>query len=171
MNKQKSIDNPARNLSRRAVMKTGALAAFGATLSPSLATKRAGPPVKYGTNPQHGETVLKAETIFPLLAAWLMLTTHGPDASSVDPAAIACVANLDPDSVTKIMNHYDAAQFKIVRLAFQAAVDELSENTPPYGGHQCPDTIDTLVPVASLLGTPTPDLCSRKFEKSSKSTK
>jgi hypothetical protein len=171
MNKQKSIDNQARNVSRRAVMKTGVLAAFGATLSPSLATKRTGAPVKYGTDTQHGQTVLKAETIFPLLAAWLMLTTHGPDASSVDPAAIACVANLHPDSVTTIMKYYVAADFKAVRLAFQSAVDELSENQPPYGGHQCPDTIDTIVPVASLLGTPTTVLCGPKFEKSSKSAK
>jgi uncharacterized protein (DUF1501 family) len=170
MKKQKSIEKQAPNVSRRTLIKTGALAAFGAALPPSLAAKPATPPVEYGNT--QGKTKLAAETVFPLLAAWLMLTTHGKDPSWVHPDAIACVANLHPNSVKTIMNHYNAGEFKAVRVAFGRVAKELSENDTslPYGGGQCPETIDTIVPVASLLGTPTTVLCGPKFEKPSKST-
>jgi hypothetical protein len=165
MNKQKSIEKQARNVSRRTLITTGALVAFGATLSPSLVAKPAAPPVDYGESA--GQTKLQPETIFPLLAAWLLLTTHAP--GSVNPDAIACVANLHPNSVKTIMKYYDATAFKFVRVAFGKAAKDLAEYKPPYGGGQCPETIDTIAPVASLLGTPTTVRCGPKFEKASKS--
>jgi hypothetical protein len=145
-------------LSRRAMLKTSTAAAFGATLAPSAIALPPHKPVDYGTG--SGQTLLKPETVFPLLAAWLLLTTNGPS-QSVNLDIISCVANLHPNSAMKIKQVYDndPNKFKPVRDAFGALAKAFAMNAPPYSGGQCPDHVDTIAPVAALLGTPTKIVC------------
>jgi hypothetical protein len=167
MSARKSVEKHTRNVSRRTLIKTGALAAFGVTLSPSLVAEPAGSPLDYGNGA--GQTPLDEKTIFPLLAAWLLLTTQVPGGATAD--AIACVANLSSTSAATIFRHYDASAFKAVRVAFGAAVQEFAQGQPPYNTGQCPKTVDTIGPVASLLGTSAPVLCGPKFDKSARPKK
>jgi hypothetical protein len=118
------------------------------TKSPEGAKMAGGPPIYYGKNP--GQTPLDASTVYPLLAAWLLLTTNGP-ASTVQKATISRVANIDPRSVDVILQQYNKypQSFSDVRTALGVIAAAFASG-PPYSGGQCPEVPETIGPVAGL---------------------
>ena len=150
-----NIANQKRKLgSRRTILKTAATAAIGLMLNSEAQAGRAVPKIYYGNDPAHnpGQTPLDASNVFPLLAAWLLLTTNGP-ASSVSADTITSVANLDPRSTAAILKVYTdrkyAASFSKVRIAFSSLAKQFA-NSEPYNGGQCPDDVQTIAPIATL---------------------
>jgi hypothetical protein len=118
-----------------------------------------------------GKTELVPETIFPLFAAWLLFTTNGP--FNIDADLLSCAAGLHPDSAKRVLEVFDtnASAFKPVRTLFEGLAKEFSAGKVPYSGGQCPAVADTVAPVASLLGTPTPKACPPSKQSAKPSAK
>ncbi len=138
----------AEGLSRRTMLKTATGAALGVALGPLASATPVAQPIYYGK--MAGQTPLDATNVFPLFAAWLLLTTNGP-AQTVDKATISKVANLDSRSTDDIWQKYSDNQqsFSDVRKAFgELAIKFASKQ--PYSGGQCPDDAATVAPVATL---------------------
>ncbi|MBB5337837.1 hypothetical protein [Tunturiibacter gelidoferens] len=135
-------------------MKAAAAAAVGIVCEPLAPAQPASQKIYYGKDPAHnpGQTPLDATNVYPLLAAWLLLTTNGP-ADTVKAATITSVANLDPRSTAAILAVYEdkkyAQSFSKVRFAFSTLAKQFA-NSRPYSGGQCPDSANTIAPVAKL---------------------
>jgi hypothetical protein len=134
--------------SRRTVLKTATAAAIGLILDPLAKATPTTTPIDYGQG--SGQTHLDSTNLFPLLAAWLLLTTNGP-AETVDPARIASVANISAASAQGIWNQYhnNQASFSKVRGAFGTLAKAFA-TAAPYSGGQCPEAAATIAPVAAL---------------------
>jgi hypothetical protein len=150
MEERKAIGNGSDAVSRRAMLKTATAAAVGMALGPQVNAATVSP-IYYGK--LKGQTPLDASNVYPLLAAWILLTTNGP-AETVDKTTISQVANIDPRSVDVIYGKYtlDAktqAAFNTVRTAF-GDLAAFFANSLPYSNGQCPDAAATVAPVASL---------------------
>jgi len=154
-------------VSRRALLKTASAAAASIALAPASKAMPSEAVIEYGTGP--GETELNEKNIFPLLAAWLLITTSGKP-NSVDEGIIACVANVGPNTAKAVWKAYKdhSGKFDVVRDAFGTLAASYSSSTGRYHGGECPDDVNTLRPVAALLGTPTSGDCKRKTNPSSK---
>jgi len=116
--------------------------------------------VNYGKS-DDGKTELVPETIFPLFAAWLLFTTNGP--FDVDETILGCAAHIHPETAKILLDSYNtnAAAFKPVRKLFEDLAKQFSGGKVPYSGGQCPKIADTVAPVATLFGTPTPAVCGQ----------
>jgi hypothetical protein len=175
MNIGEKDNGPLNQFPRRSLIQSAAAAAFILAGGPSAREtgQAAIPLVNYGSDA--GKTKLKPETIFPLFAAWLLVTTNGP--FNVDADLMSCAARLHPDSAEKILTIFNdtnnAAAFKAVRLLFEQIAKDFAVGEAPYSGGQCPRVADTVTPVAGLLGTPTTVICkqSTKSGKASSSPK
>jgi hypothetical protein len=120
-----------------------------------------GAPQAAGVEYGEGKTELKPETIFPLFAAWLLLTTDPPFA--IDEELLSCAARLHPNTAKTIKGICDrnANVLKPARKVFKELASTLSGASGFYSGGQCPKVADTVTPVAGLLGTPTTVACKR----------
>lgn len=156
-------------VSRRRLLQTGTAAAFLLGTAPlgQNTARSTPPPVNYGSG--NGKTPLVPETIFPLFAAWLLMTTNGP--FTVDAALLSCAANLHADTAARLKKLYDenATTFDPITELFEGIATEFSANTPPYSGGQCPKDADTVTPVAALYGTPTTVVCKSAKNNRTKS--
>lgn len=146
-------------MSRREILKAAsAIAATGlvAGLPEAAEAVPIGGPIDYGQGNNLGPN-----NIYPLLAAWLILTTNG-DASGdfAIPGALGNVAGLGPNTYNYIYkNFYNdsayKAAFTLVRAAFEQVAKHFAStpapNTPnPYGGGICPDKKCVIQTVGSL---------------------
>lgn len=141
--------------SRRSLLKTATLAAVTMMLDPLLEAQPGRPPVDYGKGA--GQTHLDSTNLFPLLAAWVLLTTNGP-AETTDVATIASASNISSASAQIIFKKFTdhRQEFSTVRTAFGELATAFA-TAPPYSGGQCPERAATITPIASLLGpTPSP---------------
>jgi hypothetical protein len=152
----------SQGLSRRTMLKTATGAALGVALGSLASATPPSQPIYYGKNT--GQTPLDATNVFPLFAAWLLLTTNGP-AETLDKATISKVANLDSRSTDQIWNQYSQNQqaFSDVRKAFGELAKTFASKLP-YSGGQCPDDALTVAPVATLP-------CVKSKSKAQKTTK
>jgi hypothetical protein len=155
-----------RGLSRRTLIKSVAAAAAMGLPSSSAAMPLPATPVDYGT----GKTDLVDTTVFPLLAAWLMITTSAPSVDAFDQGVMTCVANIGGSTAKDVLAKYKAnpTEFDIVRGAFHDLAKNYASNISPYNGGQCPDDVNTLTPIAALYGTATVDNCKVKGKKPGK---
>lgn len=145
--------NQKETLSRRSLLKTTTAAAFGVALPASLAAIPGGKGVYYGSDAAKGQKPLDNTNIFPLLTAWIMLTTSGKN--MVDAALIAKTANMDKDdNVKALLDKYNdqrfASSFQAVQVAFSEIAKGFSTANSPYHGGQCPDSANTIAPIASM---------------------
>lgn len=148
-------------VSRRAMLRTATAAAVAAALGSTESAAATAGPIYYGK--QAGQTPLDASNIFPLLAAWLLLTTNGP-AETVDMTKLSQVANVDPRSAAVILAKYTDSQNQTAFATVRAAFGDLAAsfaNSLPYSGGQCPEKALTIAPVASLP-------CSKAAQKHTK---
>jgi hypothetical protein len=139
----------ALKTTRRVMLKAATAATLGAVLEP-LAEGQPSAPLDYGKGA--GQAHLDSTNVFPLLAAWLLLTTNGP-ADTVDEATIASVANISGASAKTIFNQYNNNQqaFSTVRQAFGEVAKSFATSAP-YSGGQCPEKAATVKPIAALRG-------------------
>ncbi len=107
------------------------------------------------------KTPLKPETVFPLFAAWLLVTTNPP--FFVDKDLVACAARLHPNTAKDFMEicERNANKLSPARKVFKELASTFSGSDVHalYHGGQCPHDADTVTPVAGLLGTPTTPAC------------
>ncbi|HET9282326.1 MAG TPA: hypothetical protein VFR24_10230 [Candidatus Angelobacter sp.] len=154
MRKQKLDKERNTGMSRRSALKTAAIAAAGMILDPRVKALPVPTPVDYGKNP--GQLHLDPTNLFPLVTAWVLLTTNAP--GSVSVAALQSVANLSPASAQAVYAKYaesDETQkaFNSVRSAFGTLAQAFSLPDSLYSGGQCPETPAKLAPIAALRGT------------------
>jgi hypothetical protein len=163
MRQPTSTVKQTRGLSRRTLIKSVAAAAAMGLPSSSEAMLLPATPVDYGP----GKTDLVETTVFPLLAAWLMITTSAPSIDAFDQKVMTCVAKIGGSTASDVLGKYTANQteFDIVRGAFAVLAKKYASNTSPYNGGQCPDDVNTLTPIAALYGTATVDNCKVKGKK------
>lgn len=137
-----------QGLSRRTMLKTATGAALGVALGSLASAAPPAQPIYYGKSA--GQTPLDATNVFPLFAAWLLLTTNGP-AETLDKATISRVANLDSHNTDQIWDQYSQHQqaFSDVRKAFGELAKTFASQLP-YSGGQCPENALTVAPVAAL---------------------
>lgn len=142
-----------KSISRRSLLKSTSAAAIAAALPSSLLAGPSAPPVYYGSDASKGQVPLDNTNIFPLLTAWILVTTSG-GAKLIDPTVIANTANIHPDNVTSLLKLYKSGTygngFSTVQRAFTSLVKGFSTLTSPYTGGQCPDKAVTVAPIASL---------------------
>jgi hypothetical protein len=162
-----SANERTTSVSRRRLLQTATAAAVSIGLAPTSKAMPTGTPIEYGTRPG---TDLNEKTIFPLLAAWLLITTSGDPIDSLNEGIIACVANVGPKTAQTIKAAYQSksGSFDDVRGVFSYLAKQYALPHAPYSGGQCPDNVNTLRPVAALLGTSTRGDCKRKSDSSSK---
>jgi hypothetical protein len=151
MDETKARSREKAGLTRRTMLQTAAGAALGMAVATATPAVPAPPPIYYGK--VAGRTPLDEKNLFPLLTAWLLLTTNGP-AETIDAAKIAAVANIDPKNVvdTLLAKYTDkrfASSFSKVRMAFSEVAKEFA-NAQPYSGGQCPESAARVAPIASL---------------------
>ncbi len=141
--------------SRRAILKAAtAVAATGLTFGmPEVAAASPSGPTEYLP-----KTNLDATNVYPLLAAWLILTTHGPFSLRDSLTSIAGLGNAN-GTVDYILKHSynDAslqAAFQQVQGAFAQIAKHFATLKPaspsPYGGGICPDKASVIQAVANL---------------------
>jgi hypothetical protein len=163
--------NVSDQISRRKILQSGGAAALLLGTNPLglEGAQSTPPPVNYGSG--DGKTPLVPETIFPLLAAWLLMTTNGP--FNVDAALLSCVANLHPTTANRLKTLYDenAKAFDPVNTLFETIAKEFSGGIEPYSGGQCPKYPDTVTPVAALYGTKTTIVCTASARPDRKKSK
>jgi hypothetical protein len=150
MEDNKVVGKRTNAVSRRALLKTATAAAVGVALGSAENAAATTSPVYYGK--QAGQTPLDASNVFPLFAAWLLLTTNGP-AETVDRATLSQVANVDPRSADVILSKYTDTQNQAAFAKVRAAFGDLAvsfASSLPYSGGQCPEKALTVAPVASL---------------------
>jgi hypothetical protein len=144
-------------MSRRAILKAAsAVAAAGLAAGlPEAAVATAGP-TDYGPGNNLGPT-----NIYPLLAAWLILTTNGDAHGDFPiPGSMGSAAGLGQNTYNYIYNTFynDPAYqsaFASVRGAFQQVAQHFAKtpapNSPnPYGAGICPDKKCVIQTIASL---------------------
>jgi len=138
----------SQGLSRRTILKTATGAALAVALGSLTSGAPPSQPIYYGKNA--GQTAMDATNVFPLFAAWLLLTTNGP-AETLDKATISKVANLDSRNTDQIWDQYSQHQqaFSEVRRAFGELAKTFASQLP-YSGGQCPEKALTVAPVAAL---------------------
>ena len=136
------------HLSRREMLKAASGAAIAVALPASGLAAPAQGPTKYGPQNPVDNT-----NIFPLLTAWIMLTTHG-GVTVVARDMVAKHANLHPDNVKTLFDKYEDATFAdsfgAVQEAFKEIAQAFSGSRTRYSGGQCPDKAETVAPIASL---------------------
>ena len=155
MPKRKIEKEKSTGTSRRSLLKTATLAVVTMMLDPLSEAQPSRPPVDYGKGT--GQTHLDSTNLFPLLAAWVLLTTNGPT-ETIDPVTIASVANISTASAQLVFSKFQSHQqeFSTVRTAFGELAKAFA-TTQPYSGGQCPDKAVTIAPIASLpCSTPGP---------------
>src|SRR5215469_15625308 len=90
--KKRTEKEKSTGASRRSVLQAATVAAIGMMLDPLSEAQPAPAPVDYGQG--QGQTHLGPTNLFPLVAAWVLLTTNSR--GSVDAATLQSVANLSP---------------------------------------------------------------------------
>jgi hypothetical protein len=149
-------------LSRRAIIKAASAAAVGLAVGVRAdATCQVPTAIDYGST---GSAVpLSDANIYPLLAAWLILTTNGNRALAPSASNLSAVTGLGSTTAQTLINSYYsncayASGFALVRQAFQEAAKAFASGTIPYNNGQCPDKADTVTCIAALP-------CSRNTPK------
>jgi hypothetical protein len=151
MRKQTLDKERNTGISRRSALRTAAVAAIGMILKPGAKALPAPTPADYGRG--NGQTHLDPTNVFPLVAAWVLLTTNAP--GSVEEATLMSVANLSPASAHALRQKYldNQISFNKVRSAFSDLAIAFSLPGSYYGGGQCPETATKIAPIAALHGT------------------
>jgi hypothetical protein len=154
MTQRQSTGISTIGVSRRTLLAIGTATLVGSVVGEIGHPQPSGRPLDYGTGA--GKDHLDSSNVFPLLAAWILLTTNGP-AETVDQATIASVANISGNSAQVIWNQYSQNQqaFSTVRQAFGTIAKSFA-NAAPYSGGQCPEKAATVKPIAALRGSITP---------------
>jgi hypothetical protein len=153
--KEDPITDQNLGMSRRAILKAAsAVAAAGLTIGmPEGAAA-----VPTGTTEYLPHTNLDPSNVYPLLAAWLILTTHGPFSLPDSLTSVAGLGN-NNGTVDYLLKHsYNdpalQAAFQQVQSAFANIAKyfaKLSPATPSaYGGGICPDKASVIQAVANL---------------------
>lgn len=155
----------ASTISRRELIHAAAATALGAAAIP-LANGLAplptyAGPICYKDNPtpqdkQHGLVALDdTNSIYPFLAAWLLLTTNANWAATATASNMVNIVNLQSTCNQSILNAMtgNSQSFKDVRKAFH----DLAKTWSPinYTGVECPKIYNAIKKIAALY-TPTP---------------
>jgi len=108
-----------------------------------------GSQIDYGQ--RNGQVHLDETNIYPLLAAWLVLTTTGNNTPATKHTLMS-VANISDGSAQALMDKFTSDlyrdHFKGVRDAFVELAKGFATAAPYSGGH-CPDSPATLKAIAS----------------------
>lgn len=143
-------------ISRRAIIKTASAAAVGIAIGvPAGATCTApASTIEYGGDTAHGQVKLNETNIYPLLVAWLILTTNGnATALSADKPTLMKVAGVGSKTADALIATYggvNSVHFSKVRTAFQAIAKQFAAGAAPYNNGQCPDKAETLECIVAL---------------------
>ncbi|MGA2003662.1 MAG: hypothetical protein ABSG70_09790 [Terriglobales bacterium] len=153
-NKQSDEVNSKVEVSRRAVLKTVSAAVAGVTLGSTTAAVAAVPPpgsLDYGT------VGLWKENVYPLLAAWLALTTSEtvmvPSDETKMKSNLANYLGLSASSAQVLWDKFNGPKhgsFIDVRNEFQDLAGKLAQSGSEYSGGICPDVVKPLQDVAAL---------------------
>ena len=163
MKTNEKVNQHTGQVTRRALLRslaatTALVGAGGLAEAGGLAQVDArSPATEYGD----GQTPLKPETVFPLFAAWLLISTNPP--FLVDEDLVACAARLGPTTAKQFMDicRANANKLSPARKVFKELAIKFSGSDVHalYHGGQCPHDAETVTPVAALLGTPTTPAC------------
>jgi hypothetical protein len=169
MKEKKHAAQESNRLTRRSLLRSASAAALVLSTGPLERVTGQSPSTLTNYGPSSaGKTELVPETIFPLFAAWLLLTTNGP--FHLDENLLSCTTRIHPESAAEIIHLFDsnAAAFKPVRVLFEQLAKKYAASKAPYSGGQCPTVADTVTPVAGLLGTSTTVVCQPATKSSKK---
>jgi hypothetical protein len=157
-NKRVEVDPKDRFvLPRRKLLQ--ALAAIGVTAASPLALDAAPSPFCYG-DPTSGKVELTEDTVYPLLAVWLLIATN-PDFTpatntgseyNVFRNSVARATNLTPACVDTILSVYYANKpmFANVQLKYVELIKNNFAAASFYSGGHCPGTTTTITHIVRL---------------------
>ena len=148
--KKRTEKEKSTGTSRRSVLQAATVAAIGMMLDPLSEAQPAPAPVDYGQG--QGQTHLGPTNLFPLVAAWVLLTTNSR--GSVDAATLQSVANLSPASAQAVYQKFTLPEnqraFMVVRKAFGQLAQDFSVPGDIYSGGECPERPEVIKPIASV---------------------